>query len=475
MAQLPPRFRHQEQVLQETTSRRAFAVFWEQGTGKTRFALDTMVELARKGEIDAMLVLAPSGVHQTWINDEIPRWVGTNLCTAFWNSSKAGTKAHKQMLAAALAAKFSVVAMGYEGFMTKAGREFAKQYLTKRRVLMVLDEATAIKTPNALRTKAIIAAGKYAAYRRILTGTPVTNRPFDVYSPFRFLDPEFWKQAGFASYSAFKTHFGIWEEGYNQSQNRTFQHVVAFRHLDQLQAILRPHSSRVLKEDVLDLPPKMYTKRYFQMSPEQQRTYRELKEHSMTLLNSGELLTTPLVLVQMLRLHQVTSNYLPTEDGHMLQLSEHNPRLECLKEIIEEIGDQQALIWARFDQDIDQIMRVLPGAAQCDGRVDPTTRTDAIHRFQRGELQYLVSKPQTKGMSRGQTLLCPCVVYYNNTFSLEDRLQSEDRPHRAGQTKTVTYFDIVAPGTIDVSIVAALRNKLNIASAVTGDNLKEWL
>ncbi len=475
-----PRFKHQETVLNDTRDREAFAVFWEQGTGKTRLALDTMVHLAQQDKIDAMLILAPNGVHQLWIDDEIPEWVGTGdgLYTAFWTSSKAGTQRHAHMIEESMSAPFSIMAMGYEGFMTKKGKAWARKFLTKRKVLFVLDESTAIKTPSIKRTKSVVAAGKYAPYRRILTGTPVTNGPFDVYTQMRFLNPTFWKENGFASYSAFKTYFGIWETGYNHTQGQQYDHVVGYRNLDVLHKLLEPWSSRVLKCDVLDLPEKLYSKRYFQLTPEQRRIYQNLKDEAMTVLATGDLVTVQNVLVRLLRLHQVTSNYLPSEDDDepaVILDARCNPRMDCFKETVAEMHGQ-ALVWARFNMDVDMIMAHLGDrAVQCDGRVAPAERAKHIQRFKDGEVQILVSKPQTKGVSRGQTLLCPNVIYYNNTFSLEDRLQSEDRPHRAGQKQDVHYIDIVAPNTVDVPIVNALRSKLNIASAITGDQLKEWL
>lgn len=456
-------------------------MFWEQGTGKTRLVCDTITHLATQGKIDAVLVLAPNGVHQTWIDDEIPMWIGSHkaMFTGFWTSSKSGTLAHKKMVERAFEARFSIMAMGYEGFMTKAGKKFAQKLLKDRKVLMVCDESTAIKTPNAQRTKSIVAAGKHAAFRRILTGTPITNNPFDIYTQMRFLDSDFWKKSGFSSFTAFKTYFGVWEEGYNKEQSRQYQYVVAFRNLSDLKELLAPVSSRVLKKDTLDLPPKLYSKRYFTMSPEQKRIYRELADHAMALLSSGELITTPLVITQLLRLHQVTCNYLPAEDPDdppRILDPNSNPRLDLLREVVGELGDQQAIIWARFDMDVDLIMQLLgPKAVQADGRVKADQRTKNLNAFKQNKVQFLVSKPQTKGVSRGQTLLCPAVIYFNNTFSLEDRLQSEDRPHRAGQTQAVNYIDIVAPGTVDVKIVAALRQKQNIASEITGDELKEWL
>jgi SNF2 family DNA or RNA helicase len=475
---LPERFKHQKEVQARSRDLEAFALFWEQGTGKTRLTLDTLDHLASPRKINAALIVAPNGVHQMWIEDEIPKWLaGRRFFTGVYNSNRASTKAHEWMLEQAIAAAFPVMAMSYDAFMTARGKAWVKTFLKKRSVLYVCDESTAIKTPKALRTKAIVGSGVLAPYRRILTGTPINNSPFDIYTQIRFLDPLFWKKAGFLTYSEFKAYFGIWEKGYNKAQEREFSYVVGYRNLDELQRILEPISSRVLKVDVLDLPPKLYSKRYFELSPEQRRVYTELKEQALTVLATGDLVTVPLVITRLLRLHQVTSNYLPREDDEpAVLLGEPNPRLQCLSETLEEISGQ-AIIWARFNHDVDQITALLgKDVVRADGRDSSAVRQERINQFKAGKVRFLVSKPQTKGVSRGQTMVCAqTVIYYNNTFSYEDRVQSEDRTHRAGQHGTVNYIDIVASGTVDVHIVESLRRKYDIASQITGDQLREWI
>ena len=475
------RFEHQQRLLDETRTLREHAVFWEQGTGKTRFTLDTMMELAREDLVDSALVLAPNGVHRAWIEDEVPEWVGDvpGVTSVFYTSSKAGTKRHQAMLDAALSAPFCIVAMSYEAFMTKRGNAFAKKLFKKRRVFMVCDESTMIKTPGAKRTKSIVAAGKYATARRILTGTPVANSPFDVYTQVRFLDDGFWKRNGFKTYSEFKNYFGVWKTGYNSERGKEFQFVVSYRNLDRLQALLSQISSRVLKADVLDLPPKSFSKRYFDLTPEQWRVYREVRDEAMTFLSSGELITAPLAITRLIRFAQITSNYLPTEgpeDEPFKPIdSAKNPRLDCLAATVDEVANHQMIIWARFVRDIDQIVDMLgKSVVRYDGKVNDDDRALAKKRFQAGDAQYFVGNPQAASM--GLTLhAAETCIYYNNTFRLLDRQQSEDRAHRAGLKHPVQYIDIVAPGTVDVKIVESLRGKVNIAAAITGDELREWI
>lgn len=480
---LPPRFKHQAAVLAATAELDYYAIFWDQGTGKTRLALDTMVEQARRGNIDAALILAPNGVHQMWIEDEVPAWVPGHdaLFLFYYTSAKAGTKRHQHQCQAALKAKFPIVAMSYDAIMTKRGRDFARKLLRQRKVYMVCDESTAIKSPGAKRTKTIVAAGRHAACRRILTGTPYDGGPFDIYTQMRFLHPTFWKENGFQTYSEFKTFFGVWRTGTATDATgrvREFPELVCYRNLDKLHELMQQVSSRVVKDTALSLPPKLYQKMRFELTPTQKRVYREIKEEAMTFLQSGELVTVPLALTRLLRLQQVTSGFIPPETGEPeVEIDPgRNPRLDALRQVLAECY-HQGIIWARFNREIDQICELLgKDAVQADGRVKAVDRQRAVKAFQAGDVQWLVSKPQTKGMSRGQTLTnARTVIYYSNSFSLEDRNQSEDRAHRSGQQNEVCYVDIIAPGTVDTHIVANLRGKKRISAFLTGDTLKEWL
>ena len=473
----PSAFAHQASILAQTTSSPAFALFWEQGTGKTRPILETAMALRDAGEIDALFILAPNGVHRAWVEDEVPKWFSGGEAV-FYTTGKARTGKHKKMMARALhTPEFSVVAMSYDAFMTQLGKAWAKSFFAKRRILYVLDESTEIKTPSAKRTISITASGKWAPYRRILTGTPITNSPFDLYTQIRFLDPSFWTRNGFPNFYSFKTYFGIWEKGINRSSGQAveYEFVKGYRNLDQLHAMIQPLVSRVTKDETLDLPPKLYTKRYFELSAEQRRVYDEIRTEAMTFLSSGDLVTAPLAITRLLRLHQVTSNYLPTPGEPSRDIDPaSNPRLACLLTLVEEVN-HQAIIWARFHRDIDLIMEALgERAVRYDGLTSDDDRAAAKQRFQNGEVQFFVGNPAAGG--KGLTLTAArTVIYYNNSFSLEDRLQSEDRAHRIGQEHPVDYVDIVAPGTVDVHIVRALRNKVNIAATVTGDTLKEWI
>ena len=481
-------FDHQRAIFEKRSDLEGDCLFLEQGTGKTKCAIDNFAYLYLQGKIDGVLILAPNGVQRNWITDEIPAHlcdeVARQTRSMCWQSSRAGTKRHEREAEEILRHKgLAVMAMGYEAFMSAKGKVFAKQFLTGKKVFYVLDEATRIKTPGAKRTKTVLASAKYAKYRRILTGTPAANGPFDVYSQVRFAHPDFWKKNGLGDFFAFKTFFGLFEKGFNSATGQSFDSLVGYQNLEQLHKMLDRISVRVLKDDVLDLPPKLYTVRYFEPSREQMRIYNQLVGDFIAYLSDGREVAAPLAIVRLLRFQQVLCGYLPTnkldKDGYLLSEMElvrldENPRLRLLEEICEDTP-HKAIIWARFTEDIDQIMELLGRkAVRYDGRVSDKDRAAAKIAFQSGDAQFFVANPAAAG--EGLTLhSAKTVIYYNNTFKLSERLQSEDRAHRAGLKHAVQYIDIAAQDTVDEDVLQALRSKIDVASEITGDKLKEWV
>lgn len=477
-------FKHQAAYLETSGSLQSFALFWEMGTAKTRAIIDNARDLRAAGAIDALVVVAPNGVHRNWVEDELPKWapavVDAGWCMA-WEAPRAQTKGHQAQAERLLKQPYFVLAMSYDAVLTDRLAAYLKRLLRERRALMVLDESTRIKTPSAQRTRRLLTLGQGAKYRRILTGTPVTNSPLDVYSQIQFLDPRFWEDRGFSTFTEFQAFFAVVRhmEKVVNDKTQKWDVIVAYQNLQQLNSMLAPISSRIQSAEVLDLPPQTYVKRYFEMSPAQIQAYREMKAHSMALLASGDLVTAQIVLTRLLRLQQITCNYLPADgqdpdDLQLTQLSATNPRLECLIECLEECS-HQAIIWARFTEDINQICgRLGDACVRYDGRTTSDQRVLAKNRFQAGDVQWFVANPAAG--ATGLTLTAArTVVYYNNSFKLEDRLQSEKRAHRAGQQHPVNYIDILAPRTIDVKVLDALRAKKQIAAVVTGDNFEEWV
>lgn len=498
MPQQHPRWEHQEKEFQLHREDRAWARFWEMGTGKTRSVIDEAVHLYSIDAIDAVVVVAPNGVHRNWKTDEIPAHVPAALLhgelrAEFWESSKSSTKTHQRRFQELLEHRgFPWLLLSYDAVMTDRGKNTLWKFLSKRRCLYVLDESSEIKSIGAKRTIRILASGAYAPYKRVLDGTPISKGPFDIYSQIKFLDANFWPKHRLGSYTVFKKEFGIWFTR-AEAQEATgfdpgYDKLIGYQNLERLNSILSTISSRVLKTDVLDLPEKLYLpKAEFVLSPEQVRVYNELRNDYYSTLQDGSLVEAGLAIVRLLRWQQVLSGYVYTttddEEAEPFRLLPGgNPRLKLLGEIVQR-HHNKAIIWARFTRDIDQIMEMLSdmggNAVRYDGTLSDDEAADNSERFKHGDAQWIVANA-AKG-ARGLTWnQAHHVVYYNNSFRLAHRLQSEDRAHRGTMDHSVDYTDLVGvfpdgKQTVDHHIVNNLRNKFDVAAIVNGDKLREWI
>jgi SNF2 family DNA or RNA helicase len=259
----------------------------------------------------------------------------------------------------------------------------------------------------------------------------------------------------------------------------SFQQVVGYRNLDSLTSLLDLYSFRVLKSKCLDLPNKLYTARYVTLTTEQLNMYMDLQKKAMILLQDGELVTAPAIITQMLRLQQVMSGHLKTDEGEMVYFPSN--RMSAVEELLEE-HDGKAIIWSRFRYDIQQLTKRLNekfgsgSAASFYGDTTEDTRQNIIVNFQdpHHKLRFFVGNPSTAGY--GLTLTeANLVIYYANDFNLDTRMQSEDRCHRIGQKNRVTYVDLISEGTIDEKIVKSLTGKINLSAKVLGEEARQWL
>ena len=363
--------------------------------------------------------------------------------------------------------------MNVEAFSTKKGLDFAGRFLRTHRTMMAVDESTSIKTPTAKRTKSILSIGKLANYRRILTGSPVTKSPLDLYTQCAFLNEHL---LGFTSYYTFRNRYATMLD--RNFGGRRVQIVGGYKRLDELSQILKAFSDRVLKENCLDLPEKIYIERQVELTDEQSKAYSTMKSAALASIK-GKMATAPHILTQMMRLHQITCGHLKSDDGTITEIK--NNRLEELLDVLDEI-EGKAIIWANYIYDIEHIVSVIKkkygenSVVQYYGAVSSDKRQEAIQKFQdtNSDARFFVGNPQTGGY--GITLTAAnTVIYYSNGYDLEKRLQSEDRAHRIGQKKSVTYVDLVTPKTVDEKIKKALRKKINIATEIMGEDLREWI
>jgi SNF2 family DNA or RNA helicase len=362
--------------------------------------------------------------------------------------------------------------MNVEALSTNKGVKFAEKFLRSHRTLMALDESTTIKNPSAKRTKNVLALAPMAKYRRILTGSPVTKNPLDLYTQCEFLDP--WL-LNFNSWYAFRNRYAIMKTIH--VRGRSIQTVHKFQNLGELSDRLKGFSYRVLKEDCLDLPEKIYMKRHVALTKEQENLYEQMRKTAIANLN-GKVTSTVTVLTQLMRLQQITCGHFVADDGTVQTIK--NNRLDELIDVLEET-ENKAIIWAYWQRDVQDIKDAIEkkygprSVVDYYGLTPQDERQDNIRRFQNdNECRFLIGTPSTGGY--GITLTeANTVIYYSNGYDLEKRLQSEDRAHRIGQKKNVTYIDLIAEDTVDEKIVKSLRKKINIASEVMGEELRDWI
>jgi len=467
-------YAHQLTALEKSWNKENFAYFMEMGTGKTKVLIDNVAMLYDKGKIDGVLIVAPKGVVKTWYEQELPTHLPDHIenVSILWQPNITKTQQEKLESLFEIESALHILVMNVEALSTDKGVKFANKFINSHKALMAIDESTTIKTPTAKRTKNIIGIGQHAKYKRIMTGSPITKNPLDLYTQCEFLDP--WL-LDFSSYYAFRNRYA--EMKTMHVHGRSIQVVDKFQNLGELSDTVKQFSYRVLKEDCLDLPPKVFIKRHVALTPEQKKVYEQMKKAAMAVLN-GKVTTTMTVLTQLMRLHQITCGYVTADDG-TVQAVESN-RLNELMSILEDT-DGKVIIWANYQTSVSDIMKALTKKYGANsfvhyyGLTPQEDRQDNIRKFQNNpECRFIIGTPQTGGY--GITLTqANTVIYYSNSYDLEKRLQSEDRAHRIGQKKTVTYIDLISEDTVDEKIVKALRDKINIASEVMGEELKEWI
>ena len=468
-------FAHQLEALERSHDKEEYALFCEMGTGKSKILIDTIAMLYDRGEIEGALIVAPKGVYKNWEQNELPVHMPDHILHDIVVWSPAETQKNRDYMAKALKKNdaLHIFVMNIEAFSTDKGTNFAMQFAKTHRILMAVDESTTIKSRTAKRTKNVIKVGKLAKYRRIMTGSPITQSPLDLYSQCEFLHPDL---LGFTSFWTFQNRYAMMVK--RSVGTHSFHKITGYQNLDELGGMLEKFSYRVRKEDCLDLPEKIYTKRSVELTDQQAKVYGQLKRQALADLENGTV-TAQHILTQMLRLQQVCSGFVKLDDGTLQEIPSR--KLEELMETLEEVSGK-AIIWANFTYDILRIEAELAKVYGRDsvrsyyGATGVEERQQMVRDFQNSDhpLRFFVGQPRTGGY--GLTLTAATtIIYFSNGYDLEVRLQSEDRAHRIGQKNNVTYVDIVSENTVDEKILRALRSKINIATQVMAEDYKEWL
>lgn len=516
-------FRHppldfQLEVLQQSCDLAAYALFWDMGLGKTKQFIDQAVYWYNCGKIDGVLVVAPNGIHSNWdvpgegLQKHLPVELLEKSYRLVWHSKRAKHASTKHQLRKLYESPFPWLIMAYDAFITKDGARVADEFLTQRRVAFCLDECTRVKNSAAQRTKVLKKLRLKSRYRRILTGTPAEQSPFDVYSQIDWLIPGYWREQGIGSHIAFKHHFADWRKmrapaGHEfEVQLKDQNGRPIFKNLDQLQAMLAPISSRLLKTDKLQLPDKVYQRVYYELEPGQRKLYDQmesdyaiwfekhegaLEEYNRLLETHGDdsaevmdFLSSPnsglgtsaadISVVRQLRLHQLAMGYVTDDVGNIVEVAKPNPALELLSELIEDLP-HSAIIWCRFKRDVALVAELLGDrAVRYEGATSAEDRVKGVADFQAERKQFFIG---TDAAAEGLTLTAAkTVIYYSNGRKLGKRRQSEDRAMRIGQTSSVHYLDMLARRTISEDILDGLLFGEEISAKALGDRIKrKWI
>ena len=468
-------YAHQLTALEKSWDKTEYGYFMEMGTGKSKVLVDNMAMLYDKGKINGAVIVAPKGVYRNWYSQEIPNHLSSHIQPnmVLWTALTSRKKDKENQTLFETGHDLHILIINVEALSTKKGLDFAAKFMRCHKTMLAIDESTTIKNPNAKRTKSILALGKEATYRRILTGSPVTKSPLDLYTQCGFLNSYL---LGYDSFYAFRNRYANMID--RNFGGRRVQLIGSYKRLDELADKLKAFSYRVLKDDCLDLPDKVYIRREVDLTDEHSKAYSTMKSAALASLK-GKMATAPHVLTQMMRLHQITCGHLRNDDGTITEIK--NNRLKELVELLDEV-EGKVIIWANYVYDIENIVKVITDEFGADsivqyyGAISSEQRQENIEKFQdpNSKARFFIGNPQTGGY--GITLTCAnTVVYYSNGYDLEKRLQSEDRAHRIGQNKSVTYVDFIAPKTVDEKIVKALRSKMNIANTIMDEDWREWI
>ncbi len=444
--------------------RRNGCVFTTGNCGKTFTALTKAGRHFLRGEITGLLVVTVTGVHAQWIDQQVPE----HLAVPHFAQARG-----KRPLPAALFTPgngLRVLAMGYDALATASGKADALRFIRGHggRVLMVCDESHLIKSPGSARHKAARAVGAVASHRMLLTGTPVAKALEDEWSQLAFLDENI---TGIRYLTTFRAQFAVMGGFEGRS-------VVGHRNLDRYLELTAPYVHRVRKEDVLDLPDKVYSRYQFDLTPEQTRHYKELKREFITKIADGSVSTVANAAVLVTRLQQLASGLLVNEAGVHVRLP--NSRVQALVSCIQAMPPgSKVLIWARFTHEIEDIGHALGAAGlgapeMLHGGIAQSERPEAVARFlDPAGSRFLVANQAAGGTGYNLQGACTHVVYYSNSYNYVHRRQSEDRVHRIGTKDTIYYTDLVARGTGDAMILANLKGKHALSERLHGPTMDE--
>ena len=460
--------KHQREAVERFANKDYGALFCEMGTGKTKIVLDIM---RNSTDLFEALVIAPNGLHHNWDINEIPKHVKNDKLTPItvycWKGpikTKKAEQEFRRFVKTQDTCRYFLI--NVEALRTAAGFDTAVKFLASCVSLkhMIIDESTCIKNPKAIQTKRVLKLAEQVDRKWILNGTPITQSPLDLFTQCKFLNKN---AIPHTTYTAFKHAFAI--ETTMTMGSRSFRKIIGYQNLGELTKLLEPFTLRIEKKDCLDLPDKTFTQVAIEMTAEQRKIYKSMKDDCLALLKGGGLVTSTIALTRIVKLQQILTGFVTADDG-----TEHaidNNRIAALMQIAE--TTKPLVVFCAYKFNIKQIREALEkkfpskSIVEYTGNVSSNVRNEGVRQFQNGQADFFLA---TSAAAKGLTLhRASTMVYFSNSYSLETRLQSQDRIHRIGQSNKCTYIDLVVPQTVDEAILIRLKERKELSNMVLDD------
>lgn len=475
---------HQHRALAKGYGLKAYALFMDMQTGKSKTTIDLLAAHRMEGHIYGALILSKLTLRNNWVKQfelHCPIPYSIHL------PSTDKERQFEQWLGAP--EDFKVMVVGWESLSAGGMKKLCERFMLSLHSSAIAgDETTYITNHKSARSQEAAKLARLANYRYALTGTPVAEGPMNLFMQFEFLDPEI---IGIGDFYAFRNRYAIMG-GYQREIRPGLKQpteIVGYQNIDELMGLIGPNSFQVMKTEAYDLPPKRYEVRTVQITAKQRALYNQVKKEGTLRMRGDEEHVLKNTLEVALRLHQITG-------GHSVQAREErklkkngeesvktvydpveilppdeNPKMMEVMEVVKEYHGKQGIVWAVYSPEIHSLAKLLRDAGyrvgELHGGVPDADRQPMVDAFQRGEIDWVVGNAATGGM--GYTMMASVVnVFYNNTFKMIDRLQAEDRAWGDGQSKPGIWIDIVAEKTVDITVMKAIEAKEDMSTYIKG-------
>ncbi|ALH23488.1 DNA helicase [Pseudomonas phage PaMx74] len=478
-----PNYRHQQDEWDRHRDDDARALLWQMRTGKTKATLDLACYRRQKGDIQAVLVIAPNGVHVNWVRRQLPQhmWETVPYVAHAWQASESHKPEHAASLERVLSCRgeaLAVLAVNSESIIHDKPAKIIARFLRRHqgKCMLVVDESHDFRSPGSKRTKRARSLKRYCRVRRILTGTAVSNSPLAAYSQFELLDDH---ALGFENFADFEGHFAYYVQERTKG-GRSYERLDHYRNLDDLQGRMARWASVVLREDVDDMPDLVMDERTVVLPEAQMKAYRTLlKEMILELEDGGEVEAID-GGARLVKLQQMLGGFVVDVDGQVRELvsDDENPRLQAMLDEVRS-SDGKAIVWCKYREDIRRVVRTLAAegirCVEYHGAVhSQAKRQQAIDDFNNDpSVRVFVGQPKAGGQGLDLSA-ADLILWYSHTFDLIERDQANERATQIGG-KTVTIKDFVTPGTVDEYILANLGEKRSVSESLAGRGLRDRL